>query len=560
MAVAFVLPSSSHGLRLRGTGTGATTGGTTSGAWALNGTAPVALPVALGVAAAALRSKVARSAVKRRDVLRLGGAGAVVPQVAVAKTKEEPRSTELKSYAMAEIAPTEEAPGGWQWVVEGVGLTQAWMTWFLALLGLCSASDLLIDDTCLAGEPCDLHLRQLRGERLSLDVQAPLCAAYGCGQFVRGHPCQCTAKCSKYGNCCSDYQDICEGTDKKLKQAAAAPLCANLGCSSKYKADQPCQCTAKCSKYGNCGGEMHDDDLLGPMNLQLVILNFWPAKSKDVENLIWASEENYPEDLDVLLQTPLDPNIPDRDGRSALHSAAFAGHGPCLSLLLEASADKDAWEKSSGHTPLHVAALSGKLKVVGLLLQAGADKEKVTRSDGWTPLHCAAWTGRSDVVRLLLEAGARRDARTRTSLLPLDLAQDNGHGADITGAMWDSWGRGDLDLLQSMGVNTNYTTYHPALKALIISNEPDLKASTAIARLGQMQELYRCLQHPEAPPTNYLPTKNDVLSAFRKRWVHSFNTAAPGHVVEARRDGRRSQGQLPKLRKAPCLEESLGVS
>lgn len=66
-------------------------GGTsgTSGAWALNGTA--ALPVALGVAAAALRSKVVRSAVKRRDVLRLGGAGAVMPQVALAKTKEERR-------------------------------------------------------------------------------------------------------------------------------------------------------------------------------------------------------------------------------------------------------------------------------------------------------------------------------------------------------------------------------------------------------------------------------------------------------------------------------------
>ena len=25
---------------------------------------------------------------------------------------------------------------------------------------------------------------------------------------------------------------------------------------------------------------------------------------------------------------------------------------------------------------------------------------------------------------------------------------------DITGAMWDSWGRGDLDVLASMGVNT----------------------------------------------------------------------------------------------------------
>ena len=112
------------------------------------------------------------------------------------------------------------------------------------------------------------------------------------------------------------------------------------------------------------GGEMHDDDLLTAMNLQLVILDFWPAKSKDVENLIWACEENYPEDLNVLLQKPLDPNIPDRDGRAALHSAAFAGHGSCLSLLLEASADKDAWEKGSGQTPLHVAALNGKLQVL----------------------------------------------------------------------------------------------------------------------------------------------------------------------------------------------------
>lgn len=110
------------------------------------------------------------------------------------------------------------------------------------------------------------------------------------------------------------------------------------------------------------GNEMHDDDVLGAMNLQLVILNFWPAKSKDVENLIWACEENYPEDLEVLLQKPLDPNCPDRDGRAALHSAAFAGHGQCVSLLLEASADKDAWERGSGQTPLHIAALNGKVQ------------------------------------------------------------------------------------------------------------------------------------------------------------------------------------------------------
>ena len=29
------------------------------------------------------------------------------------------------------------------------------------------------------------------------------------------------------------------------------------------------------------------------------------------------------------------------------------------------------------------------------------------------------------------------------------------------------------------------------------------------------------------------------MTAFHQRWVHSFNTAAPGHVVEERWDGRK---------------------
>ncbi|CAE7236450.1 ENDOU [Symbiodinium sp. CCMP2456] len=221
------------------------------------------------------------------------------------------------------------------------------------------------------------------------------------------------------------------------------------------------------------------------------------------------------------------------------------------------------------------------------------------------------------------------------------LLTDDDFMTDITGAMWDSWGRGDLDVLASMGVNTlrmygndlnyshrsfldgawkrdidvivglsdwgfiqgpdpcdkhgwhcfnqvyeaymsnlkkgftirNYTMYHPALKALIISNEPDLKVHprTNVCRamvtsldailqaekdlnvtenpialtvtysfaafgrqapgLGQMEELYHCMKHPEKSPTNYIP-KNDVFTAYKKRWVNSFNTAAPGHVVE----------------------------
>jgi len=118
----------------------------------------------------------------------------------------------------------------------------------------------------------------------------------------------------------------------------------------------------------------------------------------------------------------------------------------------------------------------------------------------------------------------------------------------------------------------NFKRYHPGLKALILANEPDLKVHPrsltcramasvfdAILQaekdvgvtgnpialtitwsfamfpdaevrnnapaLGQMEEFWQCLQRgTEKPPINYKP-KNDLVQAFKTRFVHSFNTA-----------------------------------
>jgi len=111
-------------------------------------------------------------------------------------------------------------------------------------------------------------------------------------------------------------------------------------------------------------------------------------------------------------------------------------------------------------------------------------------------------------------------------------------------------------------------SYHPALKAVILLNEPDLKvhprqltcravasAFDAVLQaekdlgvtgnpvaftatfsfglfdgkapaLGQMQEFYECLKDVHAAPTTYTP-RNDLLAAYKARWVNSFNTANP---------------------------------
>lgn len=39
-------------------------------------------------------------------------------------------------------------------------------------------------------------------------VAEATCANYGC-KFNRGKPCQCSDSCKQYGNCCSDYDDVC---------------------------------------------------------------------------------------------------------------------------------------------------------------------------------------------------------------------------------------------------------------------------------------------------------------------------------------------------------------
>eukprot|EP00440_Ansanella_granifera_P046123 gb/GFBE01049953.1/.p1 GENE.gb/GFBE01049953.1/~~gb/GFBE01049953.1/.p1 ORF type:complete len:651 (+),score=136.43 gb/GFBE01049953.1/:1-1953(+) len=218
--------------------------------------------------------------------------------------------------------------------------------------------------------------------------------------------------------------------------------------------------------------------------------------------------------------------------------------------------------------------------------------------------------------------------------------------SEQVGAMWADWGRKDMQLLKSMGVNymrlygndantshrafldaaqehglhviggmsdfgfsqgpnnclindwycydeayfyfhkqllmgftiDNFKRYHPALKAMIVCNEPDLKLNENGKReltcramasifdamlqaekdvgvtgnpiaftitwafadwkknsspaITQMEEFWKCLQDgPHLPPTLYTP-KNDLVAAFKERWVNSFNTQNQWHEVK----------------------------
>ncbi|KAJ4842888.1 Protein S-acyltransferase 24 [Turnera subulata] len=85
-----------------------------------------------------------------------------------------------------------------------------------------------------------------------------------------------------------------------------------------------------------------------------------------------------------------DPDVPDFDGRSPLHWAAYKGFADCIRLLLFLDAYRGRQDKE-GCTPLHWAAIRGNLEACTVLVQAGKKEDlMVTDNTGLTPAQLAS--------------------------------------------------------------------------------------------------------------------------------------------------------------------------
>ena len=181
--------------------------------------------------------------------------------------------------------------------------------------------------------------------------------------------------------------------------------------------------------YSQDQRELLDDELVSESDVQLVMLSFVTPNEGQDQKLILASAENRLEEVESLLSLPIDPEGTDEDGVTALHHAAFAGHSPCVSLLLEAHAAVDKEDANGSRlTALYWALEEKHMGVVRLLLQAGADKDKdrIT-SHRRAALHIAVASGHSEVVKLLLKAGADTDNNPLGGQTALHLAAENGN-------------------------------------------------------------------------------------------------------------------------------------
>ncbi|WP_226467613.1 ankyrin repeat domain-containing protein [Luteimonas panaciterrae] len=108
----------------------------------------------------------------------------------------------------------------------------------------------------------------------------------------------------------------------------------------------------------------------------------------------------------LLLKNKAKVNVRSRDGRSALHEAAFAGHAEIAAALIDAGADVQARD-AAGRTPLLEAARGGRLSTFEALVAARADIHALDNEQhDALQLASRAEIVSSSLVRRLLELGA----------------------------------------------------------------------------------------------------------------------------------------------------------
>ena len=162
-----------------------------------------------------------------------------------------------------------------------------------------------------------------------------------------------------------------------------------------------------------------------------------------------AAGNNLPA-VQTLLAGGASPNVPDHDGRTAVHHAANIAKAAILEALLEAGGDPDV-QDAAGSTPLHLAADFPYFEPdsqfsVRVLLAAGADPGVADR-DGRTPLHLVARNHEEAVsVRDLLARGADANATDHRGDTPLHHAVGRGSpfSAEVVEALVSGGASGDI--------------------------------------------------------------------------------------------------------------------
>ena len=167
---------------------------------------------------------------------------------------------------------------------------------------------------------------------------------------------------------------------------------------------------------------------LAAVGLALLIVATSPAVSV-FSPLADAAEKSDHAAIRTLLKQHVDVNVPQADGMTALHWAAYRDDLETAKLLTAAKANANATNRF-GVTPLSLACQNGDTEMVELLLEHGAVPNTTLRG-GETVLMTAARTGKAGPVKALLAHGAQIDAKERRGQTALMWAATDGHAAVV---------------------------------------------------------------------------------------------------------------------------------
>ncbi|GJW17375.1 probable protein S-acyltransferase 23 [Tanacetum coccineum] len=139
--------------------------------------------------------------------------------------------------------------------------------------------------------------------------------------------------------------------------------------------------------------------------------------------LQWAALNNFPDAVHYVLQ-----NGARVDAVDAVHVAAQYGQTSFLNFIVSKyHADFDVPD-NDGRTPLHWAAYKGFADTIRLLLFWDANQGKQDK-EGCTPLHWAALRGHVEPCVVLLHAGTKEELMVKDTagFTPAQIAADRGH-------------------------------------------------------------------------------------------------------------------------------------
>lgn len=144
--------------------------------------------------------------------------------------------------------------------------------------------------------------------------------------------------------------------------------------------------------------------------------------------LHWAAVRGSITVADVLLQNGARVEAADVNGYRAVHVAAQYGQTSFLNhIVAKYHADFDVPD-NDGRSPLHWAAYKGFADTVRLLLFRDASQQRQDK-EGCTPLHWAAVRGNIEVCTILVHAGTKQEimVKDRSGNTTIQLASDKGH-------------------------------------------------------------------------------------------------------------------------------------